>query len=190
MPVVGGEAVRRRPKTVQRYVDKRDAGASPFEPSRRARLIDPFLEKIEELVERSHVRADVVHDDHIVPMGFAGDARTTRRAVADAKAAWSVGRRRTYRPWVPEPGMSSPSRARDVGPQLWPRRGTWPMEHQVGGASTRTPFRGERATRIELAFSAWEADVLPLNYARGAPARYQSGRRRRPAPNSSRSYPL
>jgi hypothetical protein len=26
--------------------------------------------------------------------------------------------------------------------------------------------RVERATRIELAFSAWEADVLPLNYAR------------------------
>lgn len=26
--------------------------------------------------------------------------------------------------------------------------------------------RRERATRIELAFSAWEADVLPLNYAR------------------------
>ncbi|MDX6215249.1 MAG: hypothetical protein QOG99_833 [Frankiales bacterium] len=25
----------------------------------------------------------------------------------------------------------------------------------------------ERATRIELALSAWEADVLPLNYARG-----------------------
>ena len=27
----------------------------------------------------------------------------------------------------------------------------------------------ERATRIELAFSAWEADVLPLNYARSVP---------------------
>ena len=27
-------------------------------------------------------------------------------------------------------------------------------------------FFRERATRIELAFSAWEADVLPLNYAR------------------------
>jgi hypothetical protein len=27
----------------------------------------------------------------------------------------------------------------------------------------------ERATRIELAFSAWEADVLPLNYTRVAP---------------------
>ena len=25
----------------------------------------------------------------------------------------------------------------------------------------------ERATGIEPAFSAWEADVLPLNYARG-----------------------
>ena len=29
-----------------------------------------------------------------------------------------------------------------------------------------TPKSLERATRIELAFSAWEADVLPLNYAR------------------------
>ena len=28
----------------------------------------------------------------------------------------------------------------------------------------------ERVTRIELALSAWEADVLPLNYTRG-PAR-------------------
>ncbi len=28
------------------------------------------------------------------------------------------------------------------------------------------PIWLERATRIELAFSAWEADVLPLNYAR------------------------
>lgn len=95
------------PKTVQRYVDRRDAGASPFEPARRPRLIDPFLEKIEELVERSNgrIRADVVHDAHIVPMGFAGDERTTRRAVAAAKAAWAEGRRRTYRPWVPEPGM-------------------------------------------------------------------------------------
>lgn len=25
---------------------------------------------------------------------------------------------------------------------------------------------GERVTRIELAYSAWEADVLPLNYTR------------------------
>jgi hypothetical protein len=28
-------------------------------------------------------------------------------------------------------------------------------------------FVVERVTRIELALSAWEADVLPLNYTRG-----------------------
>jgi hypothetical protein len=33
-------------------------------------------------------------------------------------------------------------------------------------ASKRFIKNLERATRIELAFSAWEADVLPLNYAR------------------------
>lgn len=95
------------PKTVARYVAVRDAGGNPFEPVPRARIIDPYLEKIEELVERSHgkVRADVVHDNHLVPMGFGGDERTTRRAVAAAKEAYDLGHRRTYRPWVPEPGM-------------------------------------------------------------------------------------
>ena len=58
--------------------------------------------------------------------------------------------------------------------------------HGLGGSGTavgsswRTSDRGEstaddqrtgslleRVTRIELAFSAWEADVLPLNYTRG-----------------------
>jgi hypothetical protein len=40
-----------------------------------------------------------------VAMGFDGSERTTRRAVAEAKAAWRAGRRRTYRPWIVEPGM-------------------------------------------------------------------------------------
>ena len=30
----------------------------------------------------------------------------------------------------------------------------------------------ERVTRIELALSAWEADVLPLNYTRERPPEY------------------
>ena len=30
-------------------------------------------------------------------------------------------------------------------------------------------FAMERVTRIELALSAWEADVLPLNYTRARP---------------------
>ena len=34
-----------------------------------------------------------------------GSERTTRRAVARLKQAWHSGRRRVFRPWVPEPGM-------------------------------------------------------------------------------------
>jgi hypothetical protein len=95
------------PKTVARYVAIRDAGGDAFVRPARAKIIDPYLEKIEELVERSFgkVRADVVHRCHIVPMGFGGDERTTRRAVAEAKARYDAGHRRTYRPWIPEPGM-------------------------------------------------------------------------------------
>ena len=40
----------------------------------------------------------------------------------------------------------------------------------------------ERVTRIELALSAWEADVLPLNYTRERPPDYlaAAGARERP----------
>ncbi len=94
------------PKTVARYVARRDAGADPHVHARRSRIIDPFLEKIEELVERSNavVRADKIHE-RLLALGFAGDERTTRRAVAEAKASYAAGHRRRYRPWVPEPGM-------------------------------------------------------------------------------------
>ena len=55
-------------------------------------MIDGFLPKLEELVERSKgkVRADVAHEK-ITAMGFAGSERTTRRAVARLKEAWQVG---------------------------------------------------------------------------------------------------
>jgi hypothetical protein len=36
-------------------------------------------------------------------MGYAGSDRSTRRAVAELKAAWRAGPGRRYRPWVPEP---------------------------------------------------------------------------------------
>jgi transposase len=93
-------------KTVTRYVAVRDAGGDPFAEAERPSIIDPWRAKIEELVERSsgRVRADVVHD-RLVAMGFDGSDRTTRRAVADAKAAYRSGRRRVYRPWITEPGM-------------------------------------------------------------------------------------
>ncbi len=64
------------PKTVARYVARRDAGADPHVHARRSRIIDPFLEKIEELVERSNavVRADKIHE-RLLALGFAGDER-------------------------------------------------------------------------------------------------------------------
>jgi len=88
-------------KTVARYVALRDAGRDPAERERRARSIDPFLGKIEELVEASQgrIRADVVHDK-LTAMGFDGTDRTTRRAVAELKATYRAGHRRKYRPWV------------------------------------------------------------------------------------------
>jgi transposase len=94
------------PKTVRHWVAARDRGLPVGGPGRRQRLIDPFLDKVEEWVDRSkgHVRADVVHE-RLVAVGFDGDERTTRRAVAEAKARWRAGHRRTYRPWITEPGM-------------------------------------------------------------------------------------
>jgi transposase len=93
-------------KTVVRYVALRDAGADPAVRQRRPRSVDEFGSKVEELVDRSSgkIRADVVHRK-LTAMGYGGSERTTRRAVAEAKAAWRAGHRRTYRPWIPEPGM-------------------------------------------------------------------------------------
>lgn len=94
------------PKTVRRYVAARDAGEPVTGPSRRERITDPFLPKIEEWVERTKgkVRADVIHE-RLVGLGFSGTERSTRRAVAGAKRAWRAGNRRTYRPWITEPGL-------------------------------------------------------------------------------------
>jgi transposase len=93
-------------KTVARYVAIREAGGDPPVRAGRPKLIDAFMPKIEELVDRSKgkIRADVAHRK-ITAMGYGGSERSTRRAVAEVKAAWHTGRRRRYRPWIPEPGM-------------------------------------------------------------------------------------
>ncbi len=96
-------------KTVKRYVALRDAGGGdPLVRGSTARpkLIDAFLPKVEELVDlsKAKIRADKVHE-RLLAMGFTGTERTTRRAVREAKIAWRAGRRRTYRPWVTEPGL-------------------------------------------------------------------------------------
>ena len=93
-------------KTVAHYVAARDAGGDPLARAVRPRLIDGFMDKVEELVDRSKgkIRADIAHRK-LVAMGCQGSERSTRRAVAEMKEAWQAGRRRRYRPWVPEPGM-------------------------------------------------------------------------------------
>lgn len=93
--------------TVKRYVVARAAGGdSVDQPVKRARVIDPFLPKVEEWVDHSKgkVRADKVHAK-LVLVGYTGSERTTRRAVAELKAAWRAGHRRVHRPWITEPGM-------------------------------------------------------------------------------------
>jgi hypothetical protein len=94
------------PKTVRRYVAAREEGRPVDGVVQRPRIIELFLAKIEEWVDRSDgsVRADVVHE-RLQGLGFTGDERTTRRAVAEAKAVWRSGNRRQYRPWITEPGL-------------------------------------------------------------------------------------
>jgi hypothetical protein len=75
-------------KTVARLVAAREAaGGGLPERARQRPLVDPFAEKIDELVDRSRalVRADVVHSV-LVAMGYQGSYRTTHRAVAEAQA--------------------------------------------------------------------------------------------------------
>jgi len=92
--------------TVAHYVRARDAGLISSAVQRRDQRMDPFREKVEEWVDASHgrVRADVAHRK-LEAMGYDGSERTTRRAVADAKATYRAGHRRRFRPWLPEPGL-------------------------------------------------------------------------------------
>ena len=71
----------------------------------REKCTDEFLPKIEELVEktRGRIRADIAHQK-LVSMGFQGSERSTRRAMAQVKTDWKLGRVRVHRPWVTEPG--------------------------------------------------------------------------------------
>ncbi|MCX4410170.1 hypothetical protein OG840_53925 [Streptomyces sp. NBC_01764] len=59
------------PKTVKRYVEAREVGRNPHEREPRPKMIDAFLEKIEEWVEQSKatIRADVVHEK-LAKMGY------------------------------------------------------------------------------------------------------------------------
>ncbi|MCI2266649.1 IS21 family transposase [Sediminivirga luteola] len=92
--------------TVARYVMARDAGRLSGRPAARPQLIDEFLPKVEEWVDKSNgkIRADICHDK-LLALGYRGSERTTRRAVAAVKKAYRLGSTRVHRPWVSEPGL-------------------------------------------------------------------------------------
>ncbi len=92
--------------TVARHLAARDAGKPIAEPAYRGRVTDPFMPKIEEWVEASKgkIRADKAHDK-LIALGYEGSDRSTRRAVAQVRAAYRLGHVRVHRPWVTEPGM-------------------------------------------------------------------------------------
>ena len=91
--------------TVARLVAERDAGGIAPR-TRRPRLVDEFLPKVEEWVEQSkgRIRADVAHEK-LEAMGFTGSERSSGRAVAAIKKQYRLGNTPVHRPWVTEPGL-------------------------------------------------------------------------------------
>jgi transposase len=174
-------------KTVARYVAIRDSGADPLVPIRRPRSIDAFLGKIEELVARSdgRIRADVVHE-RLVAMGFTGSDRGTRRAVAEAKAAWRDGHRPADRPLAPEPGMwlqfcwSEGPRVSGRGTQLfhgwlpWSRYRfvipTWDRTRATLRSAMDTTLRGLGGAPTYLVTD--DSRMLTVDRGTGAPVRH------------------
>jgi transposase len=138
-------------KTVTRYVAVREAGGDPLGRPARPRMIDGFMPKIEELVDRSKgkIRADVAHRK-VTAMGYRGSERSTRRAVAEVKEAWRAGRRRRYRPWVPEPGM-------------W-LQWDWGDGPRIGGRKTQLFCAWLAWSRFRVVIPAWDQQAGTLTW--------------------------
>ena len=90
------------PKTVRRVVERR--GRPPLERPPRPRATDPLGALLAGRVRATDGR---ISAKRLLPAaraaGYAGSARSLRRAVAVAKAAWRI-ERRVYRPWQAVPG--------------------------------------------------------------------------------------
>lgn len=92
-------------KTVKRVLDRRAAGQRP---GRRRVPVPGLAEPYEDLIFGKVKATDGrISAKRLLPIaraaGYAGSARTFRRAVAVQKARWKR-LRRVYRPWQPQPG--------------------------------------------------------------------------------------
>jgi hypothetical protein len=89
-------------KTVKRVIERREVG----QPERRA-MVGNTAGVQALIVERIRASDGRISAKRLLPIahaaGYAGSARNFRRAVAHAKATWKR-QRRTYRPWMPNPG--------------------------------------------------------------------------------------
>ncbi len=137
--------------TVEDWVAKRDRGELPVPGAmvERPKLIDSFLPKIEEWVDRSDgkIRADVVFDK-LVALGFTGSDRTARRAVARVKDNHRRGRRRVYRPWIVEPGMWA----------QW----DWGQGPTIGGRATNLFCAWLAWSRFRIVIPTWDRTLPTL----------------------------
>ena len=72
---------------------------------RRPKATDKFAAIIEDAVDKSkaRIRAKQIHA-RLVALGYTGSMRSTRRAVAKAKAAWRKATERVFWPWIAEMG--------------------------------------------------------------------------------------
>lgn len=91
-------------KTVRRLIERREAGEEIMQYQPRPKATDPYLSLIEAKVRATQGR---ISAKRLLPQaqaaGYAGSARTFRRAVAEVKAAY-LRERRVFRPWIPAPG--------------------------------------------------------------------------------------
>ena len=129
-------------RTVAAYVAKRDEGRLPgVGPVRRGRIIDPWMAKIEEWVERcgGRIRADRC-SVKLKALGFEGSDRAVRRAVAEAKKSFRAGRRRVYRPWIRHRLPEAPYTAA-LGET---RKVTWSPRGQLRRGDLRGPAHPRR----------------------------------------------
>jgi transposase len=93
-------------QTVRAKVAARAAGLDATTRLVRAKVTDAYADKINEWIERSQgrIRADRVHEK-LQAMGYGGSERTTRRVVEALKVEWRRDHTRSYKPWIPEPGL-------------------------------------------------------------------------------------